>query len=765
MFNRALRYLLMFCLCVLLGTASQKAEAQSVGIVLSGGGASALAHIGFLRALEENNIPVDYISGTSMGAVIGAMYASGFSIDEIDSLVRSDDFQRMSVGDLDGKYEYYFQERDNDAGLVTLKFSEGSLITNSLPTNVIDPQLLDFNFMAGFSGADAASGYNFDSLYVPFRCIASDIESKKQVLFKNGSLATAVRASSTYPFYVSPIEVDGKLLFDGGLYNNFPSDVMYQNFMPDIIIGCNVSENNEKPSRNDLISQLKNMIVYKTNFEAICEHMFIVAPKSNVSTFSFSLVDESIKSGYDATISQMELIGAAIERKVTMEERTQNRSRFRSKMPPLVFDEIRLKGLERGQGSYVRNLLGGHQSPVPVDKLKPAYFRVYNDDKIRSIYPQARFKPETGFYALVLDVEKEKDVAVTFGGNFSSRPINTGFVGLRYNLFSRFSSSLSANSYFGRFYGSVSLSAKFDFSAGAPFSVEPHVVYNRWDYFRSQSTFFEDVKPSFIVKNEQFTGLNFRFPAGNSGRFESDLRLVKAYDDYYLTQNFVSTDTADQTVFRAGTFSLGFKRNTLNRKVYANAGTYLHVSTRFVEGREQTIPGSTSASRDTVINNHDWVTLRLRYQNYFQKLGNIKLGLLLDGVWSTQPFFNNRIASLMRAPAFEPIPESQTLFMPQFRAHDYAAGGLVGVWSIKKSLDFRAEAHVFQPFGKILSTESGEPVYDNETDRFYIGSASLILHTPIGPASLSANYYDQSIDPWSIMFNFGYILFNRQALE
>lgn len=740
-------------------------KAQTVGVVLSGGGASALAHVGFLKALEENDVPIDYITGTSMGAIIGAMYAAGFTVEQIDSLVRSDDFQRMSIGNLDGKYDYYFQERDEDASLVTLKYAKGSFITNTIPTNLINPQLLDFSFMEGFSGADAAAAYNFDSLYVPFRCIASDIESKNQVLFKDGSLSMAVRASATYPFYLTPIEVNGKLLFDGGLYNNFPSNVMYESFMPDIIIGCNVSENDNTPIKNDLFSQLKSMIVYKTNFEALCDYMFIIEPPAKVGTFSFDRVSEAILSGYTETISHMEHILPVISRKMSMEERAVNRAKFNSKMPPLVFDEIRLKGLEKGQGNYVRNILGGHNAPVSVSKLKSDYFRVYNDDKIRNIYPQARYKPESGYYALILDVEREKDLAISFGGNFSSRPINTGFVGVRYNLFSRFSSTWSANSYFGRFYGSLALAAKFDFSAGAPFSVEPHIVYNRWDYFRSQSTFFEDVKPSFIVKNEQFTGINLRFPAGNKSRFESDVRLLRAFDDYYLNQTFNSTDTADQTVFKAGTFSLAFKRNTLNRKVFANRGTNLHLSARFVEGREQTIPGSTSVDRDTVVNNHNWVTLRLRYVNYFQKIGNVSFGLLMDGVMSNQPFFNNRVASLMRAPAFEPIPESQTLFMPQFRAHNFASGGLIAVWSLQKNIDIRAETYVFQPFGKILSDEQNRPYYDHSPDWFLMGSGSVIVHTPIGPASISANYFDQSIDQWSVIFNFGYLMFNRQALE
>src|ERR1019366_4369130 len=107
------------------------------------------------------------------------------------------------------------------------KLSLDSSFTANLPTNIISSVPIDFALMEMTAKAAAAAHYNFDSLMVPFRCLASDVESKKSVVFRKGDLGQAIRASMSYPFYLHPITVDGKILFDGGLYNNFPTDVMY----------------------------------------------------------------------------------------------------------------------------------------------------------------------------------------------------------------------------------------------------------------------------------------------------------------------------------------------------------------------------------------------------------------------------------------------------------------------------------------------------------------------------------------------------------
>ncbi len=189
------------------------ATAQKVGLVLSGGGAKGVTHIGVIRALEEDGIPIDYITGTSMGAIIGGLYASGYSPDEMEALLTSPDFYYWVSGSIDEKYTYFFKKTRPDASWAEFRFRIDSILTPSIPSNIVSPVLMDFAFMKIFAGASAAANYNFDSLMVPFRCMASDIALTESVILSKGDLGSSIRASMTFPFYFKPIRIDGRLLF------------------------------------------------------------------------------------------------------------------------------------------------------------------------------------------------------------------------------------------------------------------------------------------------------------------------------------------------------------------------------------------------------------------------------------------------------------------------------------------------------------------------------------------------------------------------
>ncbi|MDZ4824032.1 MAG: patatin-like phospholipase family protein [Flavobacteriales bacterium] len=742
------------------------ASSQSVGVVLSGGGAAALAHVGFLRAMEENEIPIDCIGGTSMGAVIAAMYASGYTPAEIDSTVRSKEFEQMATGLVDDQFRFYFKEYNADAGMATFKYSGGQLVTNAIPTNLIDPVLLDWKFMEAFSQPSAAAGNNFDSLFIPFRCIAADVAGKQEIVFRSGPLSVAARASSTYPFYLPPRRIDGVLLYDGGIYNNFPANVIYHEFLPDVIIGCNVSENSKPSSEDDIFSQLETMILIRTEFSKVCDQMVIVTPDvGDIGTFDFAMLKPAISKGYKAALDSMPVIRTMVERRVDAAERSAKRSSFRKKFKPFLVSDVVIEGLEDQQSSYVRRMMGRKNNLVPIAKLKAPYFRIFMDDKIGSIFPVATKNRNDEYFTLNLDVKPEKDLLLVFGGNFSSRAINTGYIGVRYNIFGRTSATISANSYFGRFYGSVNSNLRWDVSGMLPFSIQAGFTLNRWDYYKSVSTFFEDVKPSFIVLNERFGGLTFRFPAGNKGMIKADAHYAFFYDEYYQSPTFLSTDTADRTDFESGIFRITWERTTLNRKQYPNAGTHLAFSVKAVTGVEVTRPGSTSFFRDTTHTRHEWIATRFEYENYFLHLKPFTLGFSFKAVYSTQSFFKNYISSVIAAPAFMPIPESSTYFLSNFRAHTWTAGGMAVIWNFNKNLELRGEIHGFVTPQPLLSNNLSQAYYGVEINPMLISSGAVVFHSPIGPMSFSANYYDRKDEPWSFLFNFGYIIFNSSAKE
>ena len=743
------------------------ASAQKVGLVLSGGAASGSAHIGVLKALEENHIPIDFITGTSMGALVGSLYAAGYSPLQIEALVKTEKFRNWSDGIVDQKYAYYFKRNEDDASWFTFKLSTDSSFTSVLPTNFISPIAMDFGMMELAAAASANAGYNFDSLFIPFRCVASDVEKKESVVFRKGDLAEAVRASMSYPFYIRPISVDGKLLFDGGLYNNFPSNVMYQDFFPDFIIGSTVTSNNPPPSEDDLLSQIKSMLQSKSKFDILCEGGVIIEPKTNVGLFDFNNPQPIIDSGYVATIRKIKYIKQFVERRSDSTELYVKRLDFKGAATKINFDNVNIEGLNKYQADYAKRILLHKNKIVSLENVKEGYFRLASDNKIKYIYPKAKYNSATGYFDLLLKIKKEKKIITYFGGNFSNRPISQGYIGFQYNYLGRFASSYMLNGYFGKLYTSVQIKTRLDFAFKTPVFIEPSFTWNKFDYYKSSNAFTDDVKPAFLVENEEYGNVNVGLPTGKKSKFIIGLGGGHVGYRYYQTSQFTQQDTADRTNFNMLTSQCSYEINTLNHKQYANQGEFFNFKIRYVNGEEKNIPGSTSTDADSKFYNyHEWLVFRIKMEKYFNRRGTLKIGLSGEGVYSTQTLFNNYTASILSAQAFQPTPDSKTVFLENYRAHKYLAGGIKLIVNVRKNIELRAEGHIFQPYQTLVKTVDLKTVYGNPFAlQHYIATGALVWHTLVGPMSLSLNYYDQQKNPFSILFHFGYIIFNKRALE
>lgn len=757
-----------FALLLLGLFAASAVQGQRVGLVLSGGGAVGLTHVGVIQALEENEVPIDFITGSSMGALVGAMYASGLSPWEMDSLFNTDLYKTMAEGGVERQFQYYFKQDPPDASLINLRFALDTTIQTSLPTNLRSPVLMDFEQMRGFAPAAALSGYDMDKLFVPYRCVASDITNQRAVIISKGDLGQAVRASMSYPFYFKPIRMDGNLMMDGGLYNNFPSDVMYSDFMPDFIIGSNVANNAAPPSEDDLLSQIRSMMQGRTDYSVICEEGVIIEPVTTTTLFDFSNAGYTIADGYRAAMDRMPEILAQVKRRVPREEVDARRKAFRSGFRPLVFGEVRIPGLNRARTRFIRqSLLPRRSDTLSLDQLKPAYFRLYADPNIALLYPRATYVPERGNYDLDLLVKPEKDLEVRFGGMFSSRPINTGMVGLRYNLFGRSSAHIEALSYFGKFYSAGQLRMRANLSTAAPLYIEPVFTLHRWDHFRSFSTFFDEVKPSFVVMRETWAGTNVGMGLGNKGLLRFDIKLVETKDQYYQTDAFTGSDTADVTKFQHITSGLMLERNALNRKQHANTGERLRAELRYTAGEERTDPGSTQEQGEDFRQDHQWLQAKVTLEKYFLPRGVFRFGLFTEGLVSSMPSFQNYTASVVRAPVFQPTPESRTWFIEEFRAPNYVSGGLRTIIAVARNkFDLRLEAYVFQPYEPFVrgSADATETAL-SFTKRYYIGSGSMIYQSPVGPVWFNLSYFDGLRRPWVWSLNFGYVIFNQKAQE
>lgn len=741
---------------------------QKVGVVLSGGGAGGLSHIGVLKALEDQGIPIDYITGTSIGAMIGGLYASGYSPDQIEAIFKSKKFQGFTQGNIEKKYQYYFKKSEDNASWFAYKVAFDSVLLTNIPTNLINSIPIDFATMELFAGASAKANYNFDSLFVPFRCVASDIEDKRSVVFRNGNLSIAVRASMTYPFYLRPISIDGKLMFDGGLYNNFTSNIMQQDFNPDYIIGSTVTGNSPNPNDDNLYLQLRNMLMTKTDFDPSWESGILIKPWGDVGIFAFEEADQLVDSGYVAASRKIEEIKKHITSTRTKEQVAAKRKKFVENEKPLVFEEIEIEGLKKSQAVYVKRLFEKRQGELTLEKLKPRYFRLAEDNKIKSIYPVAILNPVTGKYKLNVKVKKEKDFVLQLGGNFSNRPISEGFIGLQYNYLGKIALTAYGNGYFGKLNTSGFGKLRIDFPSKIPFYIEPTITYSRWDYYRSSILFYDFLKPAYLTQRDKFGDLNIGFPFGNRAKMVLNGGIAELTNVFYQTDLFTNKDTADRSDFDFSFAKIEYELNTLNRKLYASEGFYMNFSAKYINGQERYQPGSTSLDTIKKYNpvDHQWYMLKGKIDYYLKTSRLLKIGVLGEGVLSTQGFFRNYTSSILTAPAFMPTPESKTLFLEKFRAHKYLAGGLKFIVNPVKNLDIRLEGYVFQPVQSILKDKDLKAKYSAEfLDRYITGMAAVVYHTPLGPISVSANYYYGEKVPFSFLFHFGYTIFNKKSID
>lgn len=739
---------------------------QRVGLVLSGGGATGLSHIGVLKALEENEIPIDYITGTSAGALVGSLYAAGYSPEEIEAFVLSEDFQLMASGETRPEQNFLLRKPSANAGMVSLSFSKDSILKKSLPTNLNSSEFLDFQMMTELGRISASRNNNFDSLFVPFRCVASDIANKKSVTFSEGHLNAAVRASMTYPFLFKPIRIGNVLYFDGGLYNNFPADVMYYSFDPDYIIGSNVSYNAPPPDDQDLIGQVTNMLTSYSNFELPCTEGYIITPQTNVGTFNFADVQKAIDDGYKSAIEQMDSIKAHVQRRVSKSELEAKRAEFKEQIAPLKVSKINTRSQNKELRYSRLSLIRTRKKEVlDLNQLEKRYYRLYATPQVDFIFPTLNMYGDST-YELNLEINKSKEFTLEVGGHVSSRPVNMGYIGVSYQTIGKILTRTHLESYFGKFYGSAKASFTIDFPAVYPISSKVYYTMNRWDYFKSFATFFEQVKPSFLVQNEIYGGLELSQPIGNTMKAVLDTRIVSLTDDYYQTDNFTNLDTVDRTIFDGFSASWSLAKNSLNRKQFASSGHYFNAKIRYTYGQEHSISGSTSIQPYDIRQYHSWVNATLDFETFVIDDPGFHLGLKGQAVYNSHPLFANYTATLLSMTEFNLVPDAKTFFLPEYRAHQFLSGGFNAIFDIQKNLDLRIAWYYYQPIIRVVKNDQGEQVFsDHFTGQSFVASSSIIYHSIVGPLRFSVNYFPKQEKPFVAQLSFGYILFNERAVR
>lgn len=766
---------LIFFMLMLLAL---QTKAQKVGLVLSGGGAKGLAHIGTLKALEENNIPIDYITGTSMGGIVGAMYAAGYSPTQIEKIALSSDFQNWVTGKYKSDYSHYFQKTNTNPSILTAKLAVDTGLRLSFRPNIVNDIPLNFALLELFAQASAISKDNFNNLFVPYRCMASDVLSQKSIVVRKGSLAEAVRATMTVPLVYRPIKLDGKYVFDGGLYNNFPADVMKDEFKPDFIIGANVSSKtfNEYPKNDDRIMNrlLVYMFLSKSDSTLIGENGVYIQPDlADYSTTNFAPVQELIKQGYEATMADMKRIKDAVARRVSSAELIERRNKFNERKPDLMFSNITISGVNSQQKKYIERLFKSDDATFNLADIKRGYYKLVADETFETIYPRISYQPETDSYNFDIVAQPHKSFKIDFGGNISSRPISNVYLGLQYNYLNRKSYTLNTNFYSGRFYESVQVGGRIDYPSKLPLFLAAELTYNHWNYYNNSEIFIENPHPTYIDQADRKIDIKFGMPLNRNARLSVSAAFINNTDKYSPTNNFEIGDVLDRTVFNGLRTSIIFEQSSLNRKQYANRGHQLLISANYSTGKENYTPGFTNAANLTGINQlsifrtfREWGHFKISDERYFFHSQKYTLGYLVEGVISNQPLYANYYATLLSAPAFYPLQDSRSLFLEKFRASTYLAGGLKNIFQLKKNLELRVEGYLFLPYKEfekvgLQGVKRGKAF----NSLSHAGTAGLVYHTPVGPISFSYNLYNDPIKRSGVLLHLGYLIYNKRSIE
>lgn len=271
-----------------------------IGLVLSGGGAKGLAHIGVLKVIDSLGIKIDYIGGTSMGAIIGGLYASGYSAKELDSIFTTVDVDALLQDFTPRDSKSFYEKRNDEMYALTLPFDNFKV---GLPS-ALSKGLYNYNLLSRLT-MSVCNIKDFDKLPIPFFCIATNVETGKEVVLDKGILPQAMIASGAIPTLYNPIEIDGKVLVDGGIVNNYPVELIRAKGM-DIVIGVDVQDglkNREQiEGATDLLVQVSNFsMIEKMEKKKKLTDIYIKPDITGFTVVSFEKGKEIIPRGVQAT--------------------------------------------------------------------------------------------------------------------------------------------------------------------------------------------------------------------------------------------------------------------------------------------------------------------------------------------------------------------------------------------------------------------------------------------------------------------------------
>ena len=379
------------CATGVLATEAENGGVQRprIGLVLSGGGARGAAHVGVIRVLEENRIPIDVIAGTSMGAIVGGLYASGMSVDEIDHTIRTIDWDDALSDKSKRQLKPYRRKLDDEDFLFDAApgYRDGKVV---FPPGLIIGQKIGLIFKE--LTLPVATVSNFDDLAIPFRAVATNIVDGGKVVLGEGDLAKAMRASMAVPGVFAPIEHQGMLLVDGGLSDNLPVKVA-RDMGADVVIVVDIST--PLGNREDLTDvfaitvQLTGLLT-RTNTERsiaslTARDILILPDLESITSMDFDKADEAIPRGREAALKHLDRLRDLSVGAVEYASYRADSARAPFEQPIIEF--VRIDNQTRYRDQYLENVFHVDiGSPLDVQALEHDIAKIYAYERFEKVY-------------------------------------------------------------------------------------------------------------------------------------------------------------------------------------------------------------------------------------------------------------------------------------------------------------------------------------------------------------------------------------------
>lgn len=625
-------------------------------------------------------------------------------------------------------------------------------------------------FLSLFSGATAACGGNFDKLFVPFRCVASDVYNKKPIIFRKGDLGDAVRASMTFPGAFKPIEIDSVLAYDGGIYDNFPVSVMTQDFHPDIIIGSVVSSNPSKPKEGDIMGQLENMIMQKTDYTLPDSLGILMTFKyTDINLLDFDRFNELHDNGYNKTIELMDSIKSRISRRSNYRLLERKRMAYKKEIPELRFRNVYIYGANEQQKNYIYKEFNttGKQT-FSLEDFRQGYFRLMSDNMISEIIPHAVYNPVDSIYDLDLKVKMENELSLRLGGSISTNGSSQIYAGATYNNLNNYAKEASIDGFLGQMYSALQISGRMDFPSKIPVSLRLTGSISEFNYFKQEKIFTSGSTPIMNKREEKYIKLLVSLPFLSNQKAEFGIGFGKLKDRYFQSAvidfNNDQRDVSDYSIFGG---SVALEGNTLNSRQFATAGRKEKLAAQIYTGTEYYHAGSmTDPYKDEYKYMQSWLQLSYELERYHPLNEHFILGNYIKAYYSSRNFSNNYTATMMQAEAFAPTPHSRITYNEAFRGNQFIGAGVMPIFQISPMFHIRSEFYGFLPIFPIKRGEDNNAYYGDLFHRFeYMGELSFIIKLPFGAVSAYLNHYSSPSKNWNIGVTLGWQIFGSKFIE